>query len=169
MNEVDIFKYLPEKQQREIAERVFTERMETEVHRIIEARHGDKNGNPCGTIVEHIMGNITDRYIGEMEPELGPTILKIARDKIINRTESTDDNNTTIDTRIHWAIEKLITDTVNAHSDELKQLLYSRILESVDSIMLNAFCADIIRTLDIDKAIREVLGERARGYQTEKK
>jgi hypothetical protein len=173
MTDIDIFKYLPEAQQKEIAEKVFTERMNAEVDRIIDARHGSGTvplGNPCGKIVDHVMHKMCEAYTAKMVPEFQDRILELAKAEIEGtNADNKDDSRTLILTAINWELQTIARELIKEHKVELGQAIYAKILSSVNEMMLNAFCADIVKTLNLDKAINEVLAEKARGYQVGEK
>ena len=165
-------KYLPVDQQKEIAKRIYDEKIREEADRIIEARYSiiDDNGKMicnAGQMINYIIEKIAEDYIFTYRNAFESEIMKMAKDMIegnIKPYDPWDSWRSSVNSSLYQLSRKIIEE----NADELRKIMYDKIMESCNEMMLNAFCADIIRTLDLDKVIKEILKDKAKGYKEEK-
>jgi uncharacterized membrane protein YheB (UPF0754 family) len=153
--EIKIEKYLSEEQMKTIAEEVFTEKMKADVDRVIQAR-------TCGKLVDNIFNKIVESYVTEISDKYKDDILKLCKSEISRDQSNNNDWDDTLRATIDYKLKETSNVIIDEHIDEIKPIVYSKILRCCNEVSVNAFISDIIRKLDLDKAVKEVLGEYAK-------
>jgi DNA-directed RNA polymerase subunit RPC12/RpoP len=173
----ELLPYISESQQQEIAISIFTKKLEHRLDEIISARYGTQEGtvfNPAGKAADHVIATVVDKYTSKLLPQLGPRIFDLARLEI-ERTEpfSSDPDQQvshgTVMASVSYSLQDLARELINQRRAELEPLIWEKVLASCDEMMLQVFCGEIIKSLNLNEAIKKLLETKALGYQTSTK
>lgn len=151
--DINIEKYLTEDEMKKIAERIYTDRIQAEVDRIIETRI-------AGRMVDAIISKIVESYVLKLSDEFKDDLKVLCKSEIDRSVSTTSDYNDTLRNDIRYTLQTVSKEVIIENNAEIKQLVYDKILECSNEMVAISFVGDIIRSLDLNYAIKEVLSKK---------
>ena len=168
---IDFQKYLTMGEMQNIARRVFTEKAETYFDEVVHNRYGWKEGvTPNQSFVDAMLFTIgqiiLDRH-GKENMFLTENIMERILEEA-NRDFSIEENyDDRLRSQINYKLQTLVEKIIAERENEITPIIFEKIKQSTDKMLLSAFLSDLIKHFNFDKAINEVLGNMAKGYVEE--
>lgn len=151
--DINIEKYLTEDEMKNIAERIYTERINAEVDRIIEAR-------TAGNLVEMIFSQIVTSSVTNLSDKFKDNLLSLCESEIARSVSNNKNYDDTLRNDIRYSLQTVSKTVINENIDNIKLVVYDKILECSNEMVAMSFIGDIIRSLDLNTAVKEVLQNR---------
>lgn len=127
-----IIKYLDENHQKEIADRIYEEKVSTYADRVINNRTSI-NGF---SIVDLILSNACEKYANNFAPKFEEDFLKRVKEEIYRDVPVTEDEST-FRSSLTYAISRVADKYIDEHKDEIQDLMKNTIHEEAINVAKN--------------------------------
>ena len=150
---IDLMKYLSDDDKKKIAERVYEEecrkKFNAEITSLQDTIFTDKY------VVFH---RILDRYINELDL-MNEDFIPYFKEMLMNHSSEllAEDSDVTLRYAISTKINKIGQEVLDENHDALKDIIREKVFKCCNEKMLIAFIADIVRSLDLNGAIKNLL------------
>ena len=162
----DFQKYITPDEMKNIATRVFTEKAEIYFDEIVRNRYGWKEDSETNQSFIDAMLFTIGEMILDRHGRDNMFLTELIMQRIIeeaNRDFTKEENyDDRLRSQINWKLQSLVEKTINERESEISPIIFEKIKQSADKMLLNAFLSDLIRHFNFDKAIKEVLGDMAK-------
>ena len=155
MTTEELLEILTPEERKKIAERVYEEELRKGFQEDIAKRNPD---------IFHdfptVYNRVLNKYINEMKlshEDFIPAINKLI-EKELNAFISEDDMNTIVH-HIRWKLQVLGEEVIQENNDELKLIIHEKVFKCCNEVALIAFLSDIVRGLNLDKAVKKLISE----------
>lgn len=147
-------KYLTEEQKQQIVTKIFEEKIGKEVDRIIEARY-------AGKIADEIFYKLTAIYVNKIDSEYEQLIQSLVYKELNASLAGKTDPDGNLCSYIRYQLQSVIGRVLETMQPELNTIFKEKVLASANEMLLNAFLSQIVRKLDFDTKIKNILQEQA--------
>ena len=156
---LDYSNYLNEDEKKKISERVFEEEARNYFHEYM-SRVDNLIFHDKPTVYHRVL----DKYIREcglFHDEFIPYIKEVIKKEIDCILNPTDENNQYNDLSniINFQIQHIAVDVINDNKDKLEPIVLDKVIRCCNETLLIAFLSDIVRGMNLDKAVKSIIQE----------
>lgn len=160
MDTFEILNYLSDEEKKKIAERVYEEEVRKSFARDFESR------SPIiFTDRSTVYYRLLDRYIDNMGlektdfiPYFKETLLSEMKSFTQDLSSDPNRDNDFINT-IKYRLQRLSEEVIDENKDELKPIIRDKVFKCCNETLLIAFLSDIVRRMNLDKAVKQIIQE----------